>query len=63
MATSSITKNFVIEGQEQVDKFIRAYEESERNRPVRTPVAARELRGIEDLKFLNELREKANGSC
>ncbi len=45
MATSSITKNFVISGKEQVEMFINAIEESAKNRPVRTPVAARQIKG------------------
>ena len=43
MATSSITKNFVISGQKQVEMFVDAIESSANNRPVRVPVAAREL--------------------
>ncbi len=38
MATSSITKNFVISGKEQVEMFVNAIEESAKNRPERTPV-------------------------
>ena len=41
MATSSIKKNFVISGQKQVEMFADAIEASSKNRPVRTPVAAR----------------------
>ena len=37
MATSSITKNFVISGSEQMEMFVNAIEESAKNRPVRTP--------------------------
>ena len=44
MATSSITKNFVISGKEQVEMFINAIEESAKNRPVHIPVAAREIK-------------------
>ena len=40
MATSSITKNFVISGREQVEMFVNAIEESAKNRPVHIPVAA-----------------------
>ena len=32
MATSSITKNFVISGKEQVEMFVNAIEESAKNR-------------------------------
>lgn len=61
MATSSITKNFVISGKEQVEMFVNALEESAKNRPVRTPVAARQIKGGEELrKFMREW-EKANG--
>ena len=60
MATSSITKNFVISGKEQVEMFINAIEESAKNRPVRTHVAARQIKGEEELiKFMKEW-EKAN---
>ena len=62
MATSSITKNFVISGQKQVEMFAAAIEASANDRPVRTPVAARQLKGKDDLMFLRMKREKANGS-
>ena len=42
MATSSITKNFVISGKEQVEMFVNAIEESAKNRPV-CPVVGRPL--------------------
>ncbi len=62
MATSSITKNFVISGKEQVEMFINAIEESAKNRPVDIPVAAREIKGEAELrKFMKEW-EKANGN-
>lgn len=62
MATSSITKNFVISGEEQVEKFIEAIEASAKNRPERTPVAARQIKGETELrKFMNEW-EKANAN-
>ena len=60
MATSSITKNFVISGKEQVEMFVNAIEESAKNRPERTPVAARQIKGEEELrKFVRE-RKAAN---
>ena len=40
MATSSITKNFVISGRKQVEMFADAIEASANDRPVRIPVAA-----------------------
>ena len=43
VAASSITKNFVISGKEQVEMFADAIEASAKNRPVRIPVSAREI--------------------
>lgn len=60
MATSSITKNFVISGKEQVEMFVNAIEESAKNRPVRVPVAARELTDPEDIIKFMKKRKKAN---
>lgn len=60
MATSSITKNFVISGKKQVEVFVDAIERSANNRPVRVPVAAKELTDINDIIKLMEKRKKAN---
>jgi hypothetical protein len=57
MATSSITKNFVISGKEQVEMFVNAIEESAQNRPVRTPVAVKFIKGEEELRELMRFRE------
>lgn len=57
MATSSITKNFVISGKEQVEMFVNAIEESAKNRPVQTSVAAREIKGENELRELMRLRK------
>ncbi len=62
MATSSITKNFVISGKRQVEMFADAIEASANDRPVRIPVAAKQLKGKDDLMFLRMKREKANGN-
>lgn len=62
MATSSITKNFVISGQEQVERFVRAIEESAKNRPVRTPVSAKFASSDDELIEFLDQKEKANGS-
>ena len=60
MATSSITKNFVVSGKEQVEMFVNAIEESAKNRPIRTPIAAKQIKGEDELrKFMKEW-EKAN---
>ncbi len=65
MATSSITKNFVISGKEQVEMFINAIEESAKNRPVHIPVAAKEIKGETELREMMrkrkaKMREKEN---
>jgi hypothetical protein len=56
MATSSITKNFIISGKEQVEMFVNAIEESAKNRPVHTSVAAREIKGEAELRNMMKLR-------
>ncbi len=66
MATSSITKNFVISGKEQVEMFVNAIEESAKNRPAHIPVAAKEIKGESELREMMWLRkmkikEKENG--
>ena len=60
MATSSITKNFVISGQKQEEMFVDAIEASANNRPIRIPVAARELTEEAELIEFMEKRGKAN---
>lgn len=57
MATSSITKNFVISGQTQVDKFIKAIEDSASDRPVYRKVAAKEIKGERELRKIMRLRK------
>ena len=57
MATSSITKNFVISGKEQVEMFVNAIEESAKNRPVHIPVAVREIKGETELREMMKLRK------
>ena len=60
MATSSITKNFVISGKEQVEMFINAIEESAKNRPVHMPIAANEITDEAELVEFMAKWEKAN---
>jgi len=60
MATSSITKNFVISGQKQVEMFVDAIENSANNRPVRISVSARQIKGEAELRKFMEKRKKAN---
>ena len=62
MATSSITKNFVISGQKQVEMFVDAIEASAKNRPVRVPVSAREITDEAELIELMDKWEKKNVS-
>lgn len=53
MATSSITKNFIISGKEQVEKFANAIEESYQESLCRTPthdLRVVHLRGSEEVK-------------
>lgn len=61
MATSSITKNFVISGEKQVKMFANAIEASANDRPIRVPVAARFVKRESELIEFMEKREKANG--
>jgi hypothetical protein len=57
MATSSITKNFIISGKEQVEMFVNAIEESAKNRPAHISVAAREIKGETELRDMMKLRK------
>ena len=58
MATSSITKNFVISGKEQVEMFVNAIEESAKNRPVRTPVNVKFIETEDELIEFMRFRGK-----
>lgn len=62
MATSSITKNFIISGKEQVEMFINALEasEKERDKTPRVPVNYRMINNEADLVKLMEKWEKAH---
>lgn len=57
MATSSITKNFVISSKEQVEMFVKAMEESTKNRPIRTPIAVKFIKGEGELRELMRFRQ------
>ena len=61
MATSSITKNFVISGKEQVEMFVNAIEESAQDRPVSISVAASEITDEAELLEFMRMRKKASG--
>lgn len=58
MATSSITKNFVISGKEQVEMFVNAIEESAKNRPIHPSIDVKFIRGEEELRELMKFRKK-----
>ena len=58
MATSSITKNFVISGKEQVEMFVNAIKESAKNRPVRTPVNVKYIETEDELREFMKFREE-----
>ncbi len=52
MATSSITKNFVISGKKQVEIFLNALEESKKNPPPSVEVSVREITSRDEMKEL-----------
>lgn len=58
MPTSSIRKNFVIEGKEQVEMFINAIEMSENNYSAKISVNARQIKVPEELRKLMAKRKK-----
>ena len=57
MATSSITKNFIISGRDQVEQFVNAIEESANNRPVHIPVSVQEVKGENELRQMMRIRK------
>ena len=63
MATSSITKNFVVSGQRQVEKFANAIEESYQeslHRAPRPDLRSTHLRDSEEIKKFMAKRKKTN---
>ena len=63
MATSSITKNFVVSGQRQVEKFANAIEESYQESLHRVPapdLRITHLRGLEEVKKFMVKRKETN---
>ena len=63
MATSSITKNFVVSGTKQVEMFANAIEESYQESLRRTPgsnLRITHLRGSEEVKKFMAKRKNAN---
>ena len=63
MATSSITKNFIVSGEKQVEIFANAIEESYQESLHRTPepdMRITHLHGSEDVKKFMAKRKKTN---
>lgn len=63
MATSSITKNFVVSGAKQVEKFANAIEESYQESLHRAPASdlkITHLRGADEVKKFMARRKKTN---
>lgn len=63
MATSSITKNFVVSGEKQVEMFANAIEESyQESLEKKTALDMRitHIRGLEEVKKFMAKRKKAN---
>ena len=60
MATSSITKNFIISGKKQVERFADAMEASANDKTPRVPINLTYLQGADEIiKFL-EKRKNMN---
>ncbi len=58
MATSSITKNFIISGPEQVEMFADAIEASANDKTPRVPINITYLQGVDDIiKFMEKRKE------
>ena len=62
MATSSITKNFVISGKRQVEMFADAIEASANDKTPRVPINVTYLQGADDIVKFMEKRKKTNGT-
>ncbi len=62
MATSSITKNFIISGEKQVEMFADAIEASANDRTPRVPVNITYLHGADEILKFMEKRKKTNAA-
>ena len=62
MATSSITKNFVISGQKQVEMFADAIEASANDRTPRVPINVTYLQGADEIIKFMEKRKKTDAA-
>ena len=64
MATSSITKNFIISGQKQVEMFADVIEASASDRTPRVRIYVTYLQGADDIIKFMQKRKKTDGvSC
>lgn len=63
MATSSITRNFIISGKKQVEMFADAIEASAQNRPAHIPVSATFIETEEELREFMKRRETKEKEC
>ena len=61
MATSSITKHFVVSGKQQIEMFANALEESAKFVDSEPSVQVTELHGVKEIKEFLERRKNANG--
>ena len=62
MATSSITKNFIISGQKQVEIFADAIEASANDRTPRVQINVTYLQGTDNILKFMERRKKADAT-
>lgn len=62
MATSSITKNFVISGQKQVEMFADAVEASANDTTPRVPIHVTYLQGADEILKFMEKRKKTDAA-
>ena len=60
MATSSITKNFIVSGQKQVEAFVDAIEASANDRTPSVPINVTYLQGAEEIVKFMEKRKKTD---
>lgn len=60
MATSSITRNFVVSGTTQVEIFADAIEQSAKNRKKQVEIKVNKVQGADELRKLMMKRKKAN---
>lgn len=62
MATSSITKNFIISSEKQVEMFADAVEASANDRTPRVPINVTYLQGTDEILKFMEKRKKTNAA-